>query len=165
VNETAISQLYSFLIFVGIGILIVLIFDIFRIFRKSFKTTDIITTIEDIIFCVITGFILLYSIYKFNSGEIRLYIFLGITLGGVIYVLTISKFFIKISVKIIETIKILLINILKIIIFPFQITFKYIRKQFFKPISFFFINFKKFFTDINKKINIIIRKKKVKKGF
>ena len=164
-NETAISQLYSFLIFVGIGILIVLIFDIFRIFRKSFKTTDIITTIEDIIFCVITGFILLYSIYKFNSGEIRLYIFLGITLGGVIYVLTISKFFIKISVKIIETIKILLINILKIIIFPFQITFKYIRKQFFKPISFFFINFKKFFTDINKKINIIIRKKKVKKGF
>jgi len=165
VNETSIAQFYSFLIFTGIGMLIVLIFDIFRIFRKSFKTTDIITTIEDIIFCVITGFILLYSIYKFNSGEIRLYIFLGITLGGVIYVLTISKFFIKISVKIIETIKILLINILKIIIFPFQITFKYIRKQFFKPISFFFINFKKFFTDINKKINIIIRKKKVKKGF
>jgi len=161
VNNTAISQLYSFLFFIGIGILIVLIFDIFRIFRKSFKTSNTITSIEDIIFCLIAGFILLYSIYKFNNGEIRLYIFLGIILGGFVYVITISKFFININVIIIKTVKKTLINIIKMIILPFKILFKYLRKLFFKPISFFCINFKKISTNFTKKFNNITIKKKI----
>ena len=58
-----INQASLFLIFVINGIIIGLVFDIFRILRKSFKTSDIITTIEDILFWIITGIIILYSIY------------------------------------------------------------------------------------------------------
>lgn len=164
-NGTAISQFYSFLIFIGIGILIVLIFDIFRIFRKSFKTPDIITTIEDIIFCIITGFVLIFSIFKFNDGEIRLYIFLGLLIGGIIYTISISKPFIKVNVTIIKSIKKLIIKTVKIIIFPFKKVLVFLRKIFFKPVSFFFFNFKKIFTNLNKKFARIVRKKTVKKGF
>ena len=164
-NETSIAQFYSFLIFTGIGILIVLIFDIFRIFRKSFKTPDLITTFEDIIFLLIVSFLLIYSIFKFNNGELRLYIFLGIIFGGITYYLTVSKIFIKASVIIINHIKKVLINICKIIIIPFKILFKFVKKIFFRPISFFFFNFSKFFTNINKKSTKIIRKNKLKKGF
>jgi len=161
VNETSINQFYSFLIFAGIGILIVLIFDIFRVFRKSFKTPDYITYLEDIFFWIIAGFILLYSIFKFNNGSLRLYVFLGIAIGGIIYISTISKYFIKINTAIIILLKKLVINILNIITFPLKIIFKFVRKIFFKPISFIFFNF----TNIFKKSNNILRKSKLKKGF
>ena len=42
-------QAYLFLIFTINGIIIVLFFDIFRILRKSFKTSDIITYLQDFI--------------------------------------------------------------------------------------------------------------------
>ena len=45
-----ISQANLFLIFTLDGILIGLLFDLFRILRKSFKTADVVTYIEDTIF-------------------------------------------------------------------------------------------------------------------
>ena len=53
------NQAYIFLIFVINGFLIGILFDIFRILRKSFKTKDIITYIEDILFWILTGLLLL----------------------------------------------------------------------------------------------------------
>ena len=96
------NQAYAFIVFILNGFLIGLLFDIFRIFRKSFKTPDFITCLEDFIFWIITGLLLLYSIFKFNNGELRIYIFLGVILGAAIYMLIFSKFFINISVHIIN---------------------------------------------------------------
>ena len=67
------NQAYLFLIFVINGLLIGLLFDFFRILRLSFKTRDFVTYIEDIIFWIITGIIVLYSIFIFNNGEIRFF--------------------------------------------------------------------------------------------
>ena len=53
------NQAYSFIIFILNGLIIGLIFDIFRIFRKSFKTPDFITYLQDFIFWIIAGSILL----------------------------------------------------------------------------------------------------------
>ena len=72
-------------------------FDFFRVLRKRFKTTDIVTYMQDILFWILTGISMLYCIYTFNSGEIRLYEFIGILIGTTIYFLTISKYFIKIN--------------------------------------------------------------------
>lgn len=80
-------------------------YDIFRILRKSFKTIDIITYIQDFLFWIITGVILLYSIFTFNNGELRSYIFIGILLGLILYMLSISIFFVEICTKIICSIK------------------------------------------------------------
>ena len=70
--------------------------------RKSFKTNDFITYLQDILFWIISGILILLNIYKFNSGEIRIFIFVGIILGVLLYMLTISKLFIKINVSIIR---------------------------------------------------------------
>jgi spore cortex biosynthesis protein YabQ len=99
------NQAYLFLIFIINGILIGLLFDFFRILRKNFKTIDFITYIEDIIFWIITGLIVLYSIFTFNNGEIRGFIFLGIIFGSLIYLLTISKYIIQFFTKVITIIK------------------------------------------------------------
>lgn len=109
----AINQAYIFLIFTIEGIIIGLLFDFFRILRKSFKTSNILTYIEDILFWTITGIIMMYTIYIYCNGEIRWYMFIGIGIGVTIYILTVSKYVIKVTVKIINIFKKIIIIILK----------------------------------------------------
>ena len=104
------EQLTNFIYFMLTGITLSIVFDIFRILRRSFKTSDILTNIEDVIFGVVTGIIILLSIFLFNNGEIRLYIFIGMAIGIVIYMIFISKYFIRVNTFVISIIK-------KIIIF------------------------------------------------
>lgn len=99
------NQAYLFFIFTINGILIGLLFDFFRISRKVFKTNDVMTYIEDILFWILTGIIVLYSIFAFNNGELRLFMFLGIILGAFFYMIFISSYVIKINVKIINFLK------------------------------------------------------------
>ena len=57
------EQLFCLLIFIVTGILIGLLFDIFRILRKSFHTSDIITYIQDILFWLLAGSMIIFYIY------------------------------------------------------------------------------------------------------
>lgn len=86
------TQEQIFMLFFVIGVTIGIIFDIFRVLRKSFKTPDIITLIEDLIFLTITTYLITIGILKLNSGEIRFFLFLAIMFGILIYSLTISNF-------------------------------------------------------------------------
>lgn len=151
------NQVYLFLIFVINGIIIGLLFDFFRISRKVFNTNDIITYIEDILFWLITGCIVLYSIFVFNNGELRLFMFLGIALGSFIYMLFVSSYIIKINVKIINILK----QIFGILLIPIKFFYKILHKIFLKPITFLFINIRKSSTNFAKKIykNLKIHKK------
>lgn len=144
-ENTIISQLYLLLIFFICGICIGIFFDIFRILRKSFKTSDIITHVEDIIFWIFTGIFFLFTLFKFNNGEIRSYVIIGIILGIIIYLLIISKYFIKINIIIINYIKKLIHYIIKII-------FKVI-----KPFSFIVINIRKSITSLYKKTTKLLK--------
>lgn len=152
-NNIILSQLYSLLIFTITGIIIGIFFDIFRILRRSFKTPDIITYIEDILFWIFTGIFFIMVLFKFNNGEIRSYVLLGLIFGIIIYMLIISKYFIKINVKIIKIIK-------KILSYPIKIIFKII-----KPLNFIVINIRKIIVDIFNKILKTTKKyKKIEKN-
>ena len=155
-NDYTISQAYLFLIFCINGLLIGLLFDFFRILRKSFKTPDFVTYIEDIVFWFLTGLIILYSIFTFNNGELRGYIFIAIFIGIIIYILTLSKYIIKLNVTIINFIKLILSKIINILIFPFKIFLNLLKKVFFKPVRFIYINIHKKMTNISKNIQIKI---------
>ena len=115
VNE----QGFQFLVFILDGIIIGILFDIFRVLRKSFKTKDYITNIEDIIFWILVGIIFMYSMYNYCGGELRLYMLLGILWGISIYIVLLSKYFINISVNILNIFK-------KVIYFPIKMMFKWI---------------------------------------
>jgi spore cortex biosynthesis protein YabQ len=144
------NQAYLFLIFVINGLLIGLLFDFFRILRLSFKTRDFVTYIEDIIFWIITGIIVLYSIFIFNNGEIRFFMFLGIALGAFLYMTLFSGYIISVSVHIIKFFKKIFGFILKL----FSFVFKILKKIFIRPISFVTINIRKISTNLFKKIKI-----------
>ena len=86
------NQAYLFLIFIANGIVIGILFDFFRISRRVVKTGDLMTYIEDLIFWILTGSIVLYSIFVFNNGEIRLFMFLAIIIGIISYMLLFSSY-------------------------------------------------------------------------
>lgn len=98
------NQAYLFLVFSMTGVAIGVLFDFFRILRRSIKTSNIITYIEDVLFWILTGLLVLYNIWYFNNGEIRIFMFLGIILGVLIYMSTLSNILIKIFSTILQTI-------------------------------------------------------------
>ena len=97
------NQAYLFLVFSMTGVAIGVLFDFFRILRRSIKTSNIITYIEDVLFWILTGLLILYNIWYFNNGEIRIFMFLGIILGVLIYMSTLSSILVKIFSKILQT--------------------------------------------------------------
>lgn len=153
------NQAFLFLIFIVNGLIIGFLFDFFRILRKSFKTRDFITYLEDIAFWILTGFIVLYSIFVFNNGEIRFFIFLGIALGVVLYMTIFSNSIIKVSVFVISFIKNIVKKIIKIVSIPFSIILKLTKSVFHKPVSFITLNGKKIFKNFK---NLKIRPKQAK---
>lgn len=129
---TITTETTLFLIFLLDGVIVGVLFDIFRILRKSFKTPDFVTYIEDILFGIISGSTLIFSIIMFNNGELRLFVFLGIILGLVIYILTISKYVIKICVKVLQIITKIYGIIFKVVFFPIFLILKKIEQEFIK---------------------------------
>ena len=158
--ELAINQAYLFLIFTLNGIFIGILFDFFRILRKSFKTINLITNVEDIIFWILTGLSIIYCMYNFSDGSLRLFMFLGLGLGLTIYILTLSNFIVKTVVKIISIIKKIITTIINIIIFPFKAIFKLIRKILFRPTFVIFIKIQNNMTKKLKNIYYNINKSK-----
>lgn len=154
-----VNQAYLFIVFIINGVLIGILFDLFRILRKSFKTSDFITYIEDITFWVLAGFLTLYFIFNFNNGEIRFYILLGIVLGIITYIITFSKYIIKFSVKIVSFIKCIISKINQIIIYPLKFIINILKKVLFRPISFICINIRKIFTNSKFSISNFIKKR------
>lgn len=122
------EQAYLFLVFSLTGVSIGILFDFFRVLRKTYKTSDIITYIEDIIFWILAGIIILYSIWYFNNGEIRLFMIIGIILGALIYTLTLSNIFIKINSFLMSIIKKILKFLYKIFSMPINIIKKAVIK-------------------------------------
>ena len=115
------NQAYLFLVFSLTGVAIGILFDFFRILRRSIKTSNLVTYIQDILFWILTGIIVLYSIWYFNNGELRIFVFLGLIIGILIYMTTLSSIIVKIFTKIL----VFVINIIKV---PFKIIYSLISK-------------------------------------
>ena len=164
-NTLVLNQTQVFLIFIFCGTFIGLLFDTFRILRKSFKTPDIITYIEDILFWLLTCIFLAYAIFHYNNGEIRAYLFIGLFIGITLYILLLSKFIITISVNIIGTIKKIITYMFHFIAYPITFIISIIKRLFLKPISFIFINFRKSMSKQVKKFQNFGKKEQQRKDF
>jgi spore cortex biosynthesis protein yabQ len=127
------------------GIVIGIGFDIFRVLRKSFRTSDMVTYIEDILFGILTGIFLIIMLFIFNNGQLRFFIFVAISLGLLLYLLTISKYFIKINVIILAFIK----KLVHMMLYPIQKLYKIMTK----PFYFLIINLKKLHIRKSKKLS------------
>lgn len=118
------EQIKIFTIFFVLGLIVSILFDIFRILRKNIKTNYLFTSIEDFIYIFIVGFLFLRSLIVFCNGNIRFYIFFAFFIGIITYILTIKNFCDIIISAIIKTI----ILVIKFILIPIKCLYTGINK-------------------------------------
>ena len=70
------DQLKILLAFFLEGFIVGILFDLFRVTRKCYKTPNFLIYIEDVLFWLLTGFLTLTVIYVFTYGQMRLYMIL-----------------------------------------------------------------------------------------
>lgn len=133
------SQVHIFVITLLCGVLIGLIYDFYRLFRYYSRPKRIKTFIQDLIFWLLLSVIIILVVNKVNEGELRGFIFIGFTIGIIIYSRLLSK-------KIIRLIS----HIVDLIIANLKKSFKFILK----PLLLLRRSAKNIFKDTKKYLNL-----------
>lgn len=120
------AQLHIFIWCFVSGLCLAFSYDLFRIKQIWFRSKKTTLVVEDVIYWLFIAIVLFYMIYYLNNGEIRDFIFLGLLLGALLYIIFFSKFVLHFAS--------MLYNI-----------FYYFFKRFFMTCCTGFSNFKKIF--------------------
>jgi len=100
------------------------VYDVFRIKRKTIKTTVLFIYIEDILYWIIVMAIMFALIFYSNDGEIRGFIFIGALIGVILYMLLLSKIIVKFSLAILNILGKIIKVILFIVAYPFRLIYR-----------------------------------------
>ncbi len=114
------EQLAIFVLSLGLGFLLGVLYDVIRALRLSVTRSKIILIICDIIYFIVFGLISFLFILALNKGEIRFYIIIGEVIGAVFYYVSLGIAVIKITDKVIVLLHKLYCLIFKIISAPFK---------------------------------------------
>lgn len=90
--ESTSAQVYIFLITLYGGMTAGLAYDIYRMIRRAAKNRRWVTALIDSLFVLTLGAVLTAVLYAANSGELRLYTFVGVVLGFALYMSGLSPF-------------------------------------------------------------------------
>ncbi len=114
----------NFLIFVVMGMLFSLIFDVFRAIRKINMPKKNIINLQDVIYFIIIGTMLVFVIVNMQGEVLRLYLILAIVIGAILYTLVAKNY--------IRNLFIILINkmsgIIQFIFLPLKIHYMFLCK-------------------------------------
>ena len=84
-------QIYYFLCTIAAGIIIGLLFDIYRILIRVSGAGKIIYGICDMLFCILSAIIIFIFFLLTNNGNMGYYTFVGIPIGLIFYFIIFSK--------------------------------------------------------------------------
>jgi spore cortex biosynthesis protein YabQ len=125
------NQGFVFVSCVLCGVAVGFIFDLFRILRRLSRTSQSAAVAEDLIYWMIAAIVFFLCVLKVNSGELRLYQFVGAGVGAGVYCITVSKYVIDVSVKTIRFLTKVLTVVIKIILMPLMVTSRLLKRPFF----------------------------------
>lgn len=89
------TQIFYFLYTAIAGIIIGIMFDIYRILRGFNHPNKFITAISDLLFWVLAAIVIFIFFSLTNNGELRYYTFMGIIIGLFLYFKLFSRVIIK----------------------------------------------------------------------
>lgn len=90
-----------FVVCLLLGAVLALVYDGVRIFRMLIPHKEIVVDIEDLAFWMFTAWMVFRTLFYYNRGALRGYAFLGMLLGVLIYMLTISRILMFLADKIV----------------------------------------------------------------
>jgi len=86
------SQAAVFLLAVVLGFALGIFYDIFRAIRLILKPKVILSAVFDLTFWFAVTLSLFFILLHVNFGEIRLFTFIGLTIGMILHFCTLSRF-------------------------------------------------------------------------
>lgn len=90
-----------FVVCLLLGAVLALVYDGVRIFRMLFPHKEIVVDLEDLVFWMFTAWMVFRTLFYYNRGALRGYAFLGMFLGVLIYMLTVSRILMFLADKIV----------------------------------------------------------------
>ncbi|HZJ56706.1 MAG TPA: spore cortex biosynthesis protein YabQ [Clostridia bacterium] len=117
---TTTNQAYIFLATVYGGMLLGIVYDVYRAFRMIIKPGRWFVAVLDLSFWILAVLLSFFMLFKVNGGEIRLFTFIGLGMGWGLYSLIIGGMLVKLLVKVYEIIT-------GIILWPFRTILKAFR--------------------------------------
>jgi spore cortex biosynthesis protein YabQ len=114
-------QIKSIFLSISAGLLVGVLFDLYRLFRGLKNPNKYITFFEDILFWILSAILVFIFLLYNNYAYIGLYVYLFIGLGLYFYIMFLSKLFISVQStvfkNVFKTIRIFVNNIF----YPFRI--------------------------------------------
>lgn len=87
------DEMELFAVCLLLGAVLAFVYDCVRVFRMLFHHFAWVVDLEDLIYWIFTGWLVFRTLFYFNRGALRGYAFLGLFLGVLLYVLTMSRIF------------------------------------------------------------------------
>lgn len=131
------EQLKLFLLSLGAGFFLGIIYDLLRTVRLSLTHSKVAVFIFDILYFFIFGLFTFLFILAVNKGEVRFYLLFGEILGLVLYYFSFGIAAIKISDKIVKTVRLFFGALFKVFTAPFRFIFGILKKIFSKVYAVF----------------------------
>lgn len=119
-NQVVSTQTLLFITCILIGVIMGMLYDLIRIFRKIIPHSNWIVQIEDTIYWIICALIGFAILYMHNYGQIRFFVFIGIILGSIFYLCTFSIIFMKFATWLIDVIKHIIRTLIHILSIPIR---------------------------------------------
>lgn len=115
------AQLVSFLITVIAGMAAGLLYDLYILLRRTIRPKRWVTDLGDLLFWLLAIGTVYGILLIFNWGEVRLYVFIGLVVGAVLYYNLLSKVFVMVITKVVQGIATFVTYLWMAITFPFQL--------------------------------------------
>lgn len=125
-------QTEIFLLSLGFGFLLGILYDIFRTLRLIISKSVSFTVFMDMLYFALCAFLIFCFNLVVDSGKIRLYVLLGDLLGWLIYYFSFGEISIKISNLVISTVR----HVFGIVSKPFMRLKRYLKRKFVKFFKF-----------------------------
>ncbi len=134
-NITFGPDLTYFLRSFALGLILGFLYDILKAKRRIVKTSDIIINIEDIVFAVISGFLLILLAYLKNNGRLRIYSIITTAVSFAVYRAVLKDKAVSVLTNIWRVVSKAFLYLIKGVMFPIRFIFRRIFKPLFVTIK------------------------------
>lgn len=89
------TQIRTFLFIVTTGIVLGILFDTYRVLRRRFRPPWLVTSLTDLLYCLLASAIAFTALLASNWGELRFYVYIALLVGIIAYYRLVSQYVMK----------------------------------------------------------------------
>lgn len=89
------TQIRTFLLIVTTGIVLGILFDTYRVLRRRFRPPWLVTSLTDLLYCLLASAIAFTALLAGNWGELRFYVYIALLVGIIGYYRLVSQYVMK----------------------------------------------------------------------